>query len=194
MDSELVDQLRILLDQVNGVRSFHTHRTLRSRIIDILRDFRGETPYPYTMADEVVLSINVIMHRLDLKVLCPNSSQLGTLKFTNAKFHIEINQGEVSFSSDKFPLLQLVDANGLRFDSEHPIDVEHVRANMRTLFNASGKTMEEVGVAMGIAKGSAKAFVSRLLSSSANRDPQLSTVLAFAKAIGCPPSAVFAVS
>ncbi len=46
-------------------------------------------------------------------------------------------------------------------------------------------TQEEIGLRMGFAKDSAWKAVSRLLNVEADYDPRLSTLLAFAKALGC---------
>ena len=45
-------------------------------------------------------------------------------------------------------------------------------------------TQEEIGLRMGFAKDSARKAVSRLLNLEAKYDPRLSTLLAFAKAVG----------
>jgi transcriptional regulator with XRE-family HTH domain len=52
----------------------------------------------------------------------------------------------------------------------------------RRLFEASGKTMEEVGVAMGFAPAVARKSVWQLLNKI--DDPKLSTLRRFAKAMG----------
>jgi transcriptional regulator with XRE-family HTH domain len=46
-------------------------------------------------------------------------------------------------------------------------------------------TLEEIGLRMGFAKGGARQAVSRLLSQD-EYDPRLSTLLAFANAVGVP--------
>ncbi len=47
-------------------------------------------------------------------------------------------------------------------------------------------TQEEIGLRMGFSKDSARKAVSRLLNTEAEYDPRLSTLLAFAEAIGRP--------
>jgi transcriptional regulator with XRE-family HTH domain len=59
-----------------------------------------------------------------------------------------------------------------------------IRANLRRVASESGMTQEEIGVRMGFSKDSARKAVSRLLNTDAEYDPRLSTLLAFAKAIG----------
>ena len=63
--------------------------------------------------------------------------------------------------------------------------VESVRSKMRKAVEASGLTQEEIGVRMGFARESARKAVSRLLN-AAEYDPRLSTLVAFAKAVGKP--------
>ncbi len=59
-----------------------------------------------------------------------------------------------------------------------------VRDKMRQAAKESGMTQEEIGLRMGFAKDSARKAVSRLLNVEADYDPRLSTLLAFASAIG----------
>ncbi len=47
-------------------------------------------------------------------------------------------------------------------------------------------TQEEIGLRMGYSKSSSRQAVSRLLNPESDYDPRLSTLLAFAKAIGRP--------
>jgi len=67
-----------------------------------------------------------------------------------------------------------------------PETVTTARKKLRRAAEESGMTQEEIGLRMGFAKGSARKAVSRLLNSEAEHDPRLSTLLAFAEAIGCP--------
>ena len=62
--------------------------------------------------------------------------------------------------------------------------VARVREKLRHAAEASGMTQEEIGLRMGFAKDSARKAVSRLLNLESDYDPRLSTLLAFAKAIG----------
>ena len=59
----------------------------------------------------------------------------------------------------------------------------------RELFTASGKTMEEIGVAMGFPAPTARKSVWQLLNKI--DDPRLSTLRNFAAAIGVPMSEFF---
>ena len=54
----------------------------------------------------------------------------------------------------------------------------------RAAFAASGKTLDEIGLAMGFSAGVARKSVWQLLNKIA--DPKLSTLRNFAKAIGVP--------
>jgi transcriptional regulator with XRE-family HTH domain len=63
--------------------------------------------------------------------------------------------------------------------------VDSVRSQMRAAFEASGLTQEEIGVRMGFAPGGARQAVSRLLNAE-TYDPRLSTLVAFADAVGKP--------
>jgi transcriptional regulator with XRE-family HTH domain len=63
--------------------------------------------------------------------------------------------------------------------------VESVRSRMRVAAEASGLTQEEIGVRMGFGQESARKAVSRLLNAEAY-DPRLSTLVAFANAVGKP--------
>lgn len=62
-------------------------------------------------------------------------------------------------------------------------DLEKVRSKMRLAAEKSGMTQQEIGVAMGFSKSSARQAVSRLLNPDADNDPRLTTVLQFAVAI-----------
>lgn len=70
--------------------------------------------------------------------------------------------------------------------ANHPT-VASVREKMRQAAKESGMTQEEIGLRMGFAKPSARKAVSRLLNLEADYDPRLSTLLAFAKAVGREP-------
>jgi transcriptional regulator with XRE-family HTH domain len=59
----------------------------------------------------------------------------------------------------------------------------------RELFDASGKTLEEVGLAMGFAPAVARKSVWQLLNKI--DDPKLSTLRNFATALGVPMSEFF---
>jgi transcriptional regulator with XRE-family HTH domain len=59
----------------------------------------------------------------------------------------------------------------------------------RELFEASGKTLEEVGLAMGFAPAVARKSVWQLLNKI--DDPKVSTLRKFADAIGVPISDLF---
>jgi transcriptional regulator with XRE-family HTH domain len=61
-----------------------------------------------------------------------------------------------------------------------------VREKLRKAAQDSGMTQEEIGLRMGFSKDSARKAVSRLLNSEVEYDPRLSTLLAFAEAIGRP--------
>jgi transcriptional regulator with XRE-family HTH domain len=67
-------------------------------------------------------------------------------------------------------------------DSKAPATV--VRERLRRAAARSGMTQEEIGLRMGFSKDSARKAVSRLLNTEAKYDPRLSTLLAFASAIG----------
>lgn len=67
-----------------------------------------------------------------------------------------------------------------------PDSVSSVREKLRRAAKDSGMTQEEIGLRMGFAKDSARKAVSRLLNVEADYDPRLSTLLAFADAIGRP--------
>ncbi len=60
---------------------------------------------------------------------------------------------------------------------------------MRELFQASGKTLEEVGVRMGFASAVARKSVWQLLNKV--DDPKVSTLRKFADAIGADMSELF---
>lgn len=60
-----------------------------------------------------------------------------------------------------------------------------VREKLRHAAKASGMSQEEIGLRMGFSKGGARQAVSRLLGQD-DYDPRLSTMLAFASAIGRP--------
>ncbi len=61
-----------------------------------------------------------------------------------------------------------------------------VRGKLRRAAAESGMTQEEIGLRMGYSKSSSRQAVSRLLNPESDYDPRLSTLLAFAKAIGRP--------
>jgi len=63
--------------------------------------------------------------------------------------------------------------------------VESARSRMRAAAEASGLTQEEIGVKMGFSQESARKAISRLLNAD-TYDPRLSTLMAFADAIGVP--------
>jgi len=63
--------------------------------------------------------------------------------------------------------------------------VESVRSRMRAAADASGLTQEEIGVKMGFERESARKAISRLLNAE-TYDPRLSTLVAFANAVGKP--------
>lgn len=67
-----------------------------------------------------------------------------------------------------------------------PDSVASVREKLRQAAKGSGMTQEEIGLRMGFSKDSARKAVSRLLNVEADYDPRLSTLLAFANAIGRP--------
>jgi transcriptional regulator with XRE-family HTH domain len=68
----------------------------------------------------------------------------------------------------------------------NPDSVASVREKLRQAAKGSGMTQEEIGLRMGFSKDSARKAVSRLLNVEADYNPRLSTLLAFAKAIGRP--------
>jgi transcriptional regulator with XRE-family HTH domain len=61
-----------------------------------------------------------------------------------------------------------------------------VRESLRRAATESGLSQEEIGRRMGFAPDSARKAVSRLLNLGADYDPRLSTLLAFASALGRP--------
>ena len=63
-----------------------------------------------------------------------------------------------------------------------------VRSKLRQAAEASGLTLEEIGVRMGYSQTGARQAVSRLLNNQQKHDPRLSTLLAFASALGRPLS------
>ena len=63
--------------------------------------------------------------------------------------------------------------------------VEAVRVRMRAAVEKSGMSQEEIGVKMGFGQDSARKAVSRLLNAE-TYDPRLSTLVAFANAVGKP--------
>jgi transcriptional regulator with XRE-family HTH domain len=63
--------------------------------------------------------------------------------------------------------------------------VEAVRVKMRAAVEKSGMSQEEIGVKMGFGQDSARKAVSRLLNAE-TYDPRLSTLVAFANAVGKP--------
>jgi transcriptional regulator with XRE-family HTH domain len=70
--------------------------------------------------------------------------------------------------------------------TKKPPPAQRVRDRLRQAADESGLTQEEIGLRMGFAKGGARQAVSRLLNNDADHDPRLSTLLAFASAIGRP--------
>jgi transcriptional regulator with XRE-family HTH domain len=64
-----------------------------------------------------------------------------------------------------------------------PSKLDKAREKLRAAAQESGMTMEEIGIAMGYSKSSARQAVSRLLNSEAEHDPRLTTLLQFAEAI-----------
>lgn len=64
--------------------------------------------------------------------------------------------------------------------------VSTVRLKLRRATDESGMTQEEIGLRMGYVRGGARQAVSRLLNGETGHDPRLSTLLAFAEAIGRP--------
>jgi transcriptional regulator with XRE-family HTH domain len=67
-----------------------------------------------------------------------------------------------------------------------PDSVASLREKLRAAASDSGLTQEEIGVRMGYRRNSARKAVSRLLNLETDHDPRLSTLLAFADAIGRP--------
>jgi transcriptional regulator with XRE-family HTH domain len=65
-----------------------------------------------------------------------------------------------------------------------PASVTTVRELLRVAAKKSGMTQEEIGLRMGFSKDSARKAVSRLLNTESEYDPRLSTLLAFASALG----------
>jgi transcriptional regulator with XRE-family HTH domain len=65
--------------------------------------------------------------------------------------------------------------------------VEAIRSRMRAALEQSGMSQEEIGVKMGFSPLSARQAVSRILNLD-DYDPRLSTVVAFADAVGKPLS------
>jgi transcriptional regulator with XRE-family HTH domain len=63
--------------------------------------------------------------------------------------------------------------------------VEAMRVKMRAAAGESGLTQEEIGVKMGFERESARKAISRLLNAE-TYDPRLSTLVAFANAVGKP--------
>jgi transcriptional regulator with XRE-family HTH domain len=59
-----------------------------------------------------------------------------------------------------------------------------IREKLRLAVKESGMTQEEIGLRMGFAKDSARKAVSRLLNVEVDYDPRLSTLIAFASALG----------
>lgn len=72
-----------------------------------------------------------------------------------------------------------------------PVSVLFMREKLRQAAKDSGMTQEEIGLRMGFSKDSARKAISRLLNVQADYDPRLSTLLAFAKAIGRPLKELF---
>ncbi len=67
-------------------------------------------------------------------------------------------------------------------------DKDAIRAKLRKAAEASGKTQQEIGEAMGFTAGGARQAVSRLLNPEVDYDPRLSTLVEFAKALKKPLS------
>jgi transcriptional regulator with XRE-family HTH domain len=65
-------------------------------------------------------------------------------------------------------------------------DKDAIRAKLRKAAEASGKTQQEIGEAMGFSAASARQAVSRLLNPEVDYDPRLSTLVAFAQAVKRP--------
>jgi transcriptional regulator with XRE-family HTH domain len=61
--------------------------------------------------------------------------------------------------------------------------LEEVRAKLRAAAKESGMTLEEIGLAMGYSKSGARQAVSRMLNSSTDYDPRLTTLMQFAVAV-----------
>jgi transcriptional regulator with XRE-family HTH domain len=61
--------------------------------------------------------------------------------------------------------------------------LEEARAKLRAAAKESGMTLEEIGLAMGYSKSGARQAVSRLLNSSTDYDPRLTTLMQFAAAV-----------
>jgi transcriptional regulator with XRE-family HTH domain len=62
---------------------------------------------------------------------------------------------------------------------------EAVMAKARKLFEKSGKTLEELGVAMGYETGTARRAAWQFLNKTS--DPRLSMLIRFAEAVGVDP-------
>lgn len=67
-----------------------------------------------------------------------------------------------------------------------PVSVSTIREKMRRAAEQSDMTQEEIGLRMGFSKDSARKAVSRLLNLESDYDPRLSTIIAFADAVGRP--------
>lgn len=72
----------------------------------------------------------------------------------------------------------------MKASKPNPETVMTVRQKLRLAVEKSGMTQEEVGLRMGFSKESARKAVSRLLNAEVKYDPRLSTLLAFAGALG----------
>lgn len=72
----------------------------------------------------------------------------------------------------------------MRISKATPDTVMTVRQKLRLAVEKSGMTQEEVGLRMGFSKDSARKAISRLLNAEIKYDPRLSTLLAFASALG----------
>jgi len=107
------------------------------------------------------------------------------------------NQDEIEDTGTQIATIPLLETRSSVAAIEHDIgllktlDIEAVRAKMRQAFDESPKTQEQIGVDMGMQKHAARTIISRLLSPNSGRDPQLSTILAFAEAVGCSPTFFF---
>jgi transcriptional regulator with XRE-family HTH domain len=70
--------------------------------------------------------------------------------------------------------------------SKAPAVLRSFREKLRRAAAESGMTQEEIGLRMGFAKGGARQAVSRILNPDSAYDPRLSTLVAFAEAVGRP--------
>ncbi|MEW4527899.1 hypothetical protein [Maioricimonas sp. JC845] len=63
--------------------------------------------------------------------------------------------------------------------------VNAIRARCRTAAEQSGLSMLQIGLRMGYSEKGARQAASRLLNLNHDYDPRLSTLIAFADAVGC---------